>query len=169
MLSSYILIFIVVVVCIGKSIIFCCILPLIFLITLSIKDLNYSKAILYDILFYVLLLIIITFILVGISYDNNQTIINTTTIKEEFIKLEPKFESNLKNLINIYQTPVQDKSWLISAENANVSCLEEEEDKSDISFGNLYFKDHLCLYSFSFYFSFFQQKQKYIYYILKII
>jgi len=109
MLSSYILIFIVVVVCIGKSIIFCCILPLIFLITLSIKDLNYSKAILYDILFYVLLLLIITFILVGISYDNNQTIINTTTIKEEFIKLEPKFESNLKNLINIYQTPCKIK------------------------------------------------------------
>ena len=45
MLSSYILIFIVVVVCIGKSIIFCCILPLIFLITLSIKDLNYSNII----------------------------------------------------------------------------------------------------------------------------
>ena len=59
-----------------------------------------------------------TFVLVGISYTNNQIITNITTTKQDLIKLEPEFDSNLKSLVELFQTPTQqDKSLLVSLRN----------------------------------------------------
>ena len=56
-------------------------------------------------------------------YDNNS---NITTTQQEFLKLESKFNSNLKILIELSQkNPQQDKSVLLSIKNIFNLFLEK--------------------------------------------